>query len=55
VVTLKDWEEELYRCNVLDRDDRMAHTRFNELRDGLATRCLIGTRDIWAWSAEREI
>jgi hypothetical protein len=56
VVTLKDWEEELYRENVLDRDDlKHAKSRFKELRDGLAARCLIGMRDIWVWSAARPI
>ena len=55
VITLKDWEEELYRCNVLDRDDRMARTRFKELREGLTARCLIGTRDMWVWSAARPV
>ena len=55
VVTLKDWEEELYRGNVLDRGDRMARTRFKELRESLTARCLIGTRDMWVWSAARPI
>lgn len=55
VVTLKDWEEELYRENTLDRDDRMVRTRFKELRESLAARCLIGMRDMWVWSAARPI
>jgi hypothetical protein len=55
VVTLNNWQEELYRSNVLDRDDRMAKTRFKELRDGLDKRRLIGTRDMWVWSAARPI
>jgi hypothetical protein len=37
VVTLKDWEEELYRENALDRDDRMVRTRFKEYTQVLQT------------------
>jgi len=55
VVTLKDWQEELCRSNVLDREDRMAKTRFKELRDSLDKRRLIGTRDMWVWSAARPV
>ena len=55
VVTLRDWEEELYRSNVLDRDGSNVRARFKELRESLASRFLIGMRDIWAWSAARPV
>jgi hypothetical protein len=55
VVTLRDWEEELYRSNVLDRDGSNVRARFKELRESLASRFLIGMRDIWVWSAARPV
>jgi hypothetical protein len=49
VVAADVWKGELYRCNALDRSSGNPSARFRELRDGLATRCLIGARDDWVW------
>jgi DnaB-like helicase N terminal domain/AAA domain len=49
VVSAETWRDELLRCNVLDLKASNPWARFRELRDGLATRNLIGVRDEWVW------
>jgi AAA domain len=43
------WKEELFRSNVLKRESGNPWARFNELRNALAARNLIGSRDDWVW------
>jgi AAA domain-containing protein len=50
VVSAEAWREELLRCNVLDRMASNPWARFKELRDGLAARNLIGTKDDVVWA-----
>jgi hypothetical protein len=52
VVTAEQWKTELFRQNVLDKDAGNPRARYNELRNGLRTRQLIGVRDDWVWRAE---
>ena len=49
VVTAEAWQEELLRSNVLDRKAGNPWARFSELRNSLAARFLIGTRDDLVW------
>jgi hypothetical protein len=49
VVPAEKWKEELYRQNVLDKDASNPRARFNELRNRLATKKLIGVRDDLIW------
>lgn len=49
VVAADAWREELYRRNVLDREARNPRARFQELRNRLAARSLIGDRDDTVW------
>jgi hypothetical protein len=49
VVATEAWKEELFRSNVLDRASGNPWARFKELRDGLAARNMIGSRDVWVW------
>jgi len=44
------WREECYRFNALDRDAGNPRARFTELRNALAARCLIGSKDDLVWS-----
>jgi hypothetical protein len=53
VVTAEDWKAELLRQNVIDRDASNPRARFIELRNALAARKAIGSRDDWVWSAAR--
>jgi hypothetical protein len=55
VVARDAWREELVRNNVLDPKATNPSTRFKELQDGLAARCLIGTRDDVVWTTARQI
>ena len=50
VVDINAWRDELFRCNVLDKETGNPRARFKELREGLAARNLIGTRDSLVWS-----
>jgi hypothetical protein len=49
VVTDDTWQTELLRRRVLDPDGRNPRSRFNELRDALAARNMIGNRDNFVW------
>jgi hypothetical protein len=51
VVRAERWKTELFRRNVLDKDNSNPRARFHELRQSLAARKLIGTRDDFVWSA----
>jgi hypothetical protein len=51
VVTADQWKTELYRRNVLDPEASNPRARFNELRNRLAAKKLIGARDDLIWSA----
>jgi hypothetical protein len=51
VVQSNQWKEELYRRNVLDREASNPRARFNELRNRLAAKKLIGVRDDLIWPA----
>jgi hypothetical protein len=53
VVTAEDWKAELLLQNVIDRDASNPRARFIELRNALAARKAIGSRDDWVWSAAR--
>ena len=55
VVTAEQWKTELFRQNVLDKDAGNPRARYNELRNGLRTKQLIGVRDQWVWPAQREL
>ena len=46
------WKAELHRRNVLDPGASNPRARFNELRNRLAAKWLIGTRDDLIWSAQ---
>jgi hypothetical protein len=48
------WKIELQRCNVLDPKASNPRARFNELRNRLAAKRLIGTRDDLIWNARPE-
>jgi hypothetical protein len=48
------WKTELQRRNVLDPKASNPRARFNELRNRLAAKKLIGTRDDLIWSAHPE-
>ena len=49
VVAAEAWREEMLRCNALDRKAANPWARFKELRDGLAVRNLIGSKDDAVW------
>jgi hypothetical protein len=49
VVSAEAWREELFRANVIERDGKNPRARLKELRDGLAARFLIGSRDDVVW------
>jgi hypothetical protein len=49
VVGSEAWRNELFCRDVLDRDTRNPRARFRELRDGLAARNLIGSKDESVW------
>jgi len=53
VVAAEAWREELLRNNVLDRKAANPWARFKELRDGLAARSLIGSKDDVVWAARQ--
>jgi hypothetical protein len=53
VAAADQWKEELFRRSVLDRDAKNPRARFHELRNALAARNLIGTRDDQVWTARR--
>jgi hypothetical protein len=44
------WQEELLRRNVIEKDTRNPRARFRELRNSLAARNLIGSRDDLVWA-----
>jgi hypothetical protein len=50
VVTADEWKAELFRRNVLDQDGSNPRARFADLRNALAARKKIGTRDGFVWS-----
>ena len=50
VVAAEAWREEMLRCNALDRKAANPWARFKELRDGLAARNLIGSKDDFVWA-----
>jgi hypothetical protein len=50
VVAADVWREELLRCNALDRKAGNPWARFKELRDGMAARNMIGSKDDWVWA-----
>ena len=52
LVAMEAWREELLRRNVLDQEAANPRARFKELRDGLAARSLIGSKDEWVWAAK---
>jgi hypothetical protein len=49
VVAADVWREELLSCNALDRKAGNPWARFKELRDGMAARNMIGSKDDWVW------
>jgi hypothetical protein len=49
VVAAEAWRHELLRCNVLDAKAKNPWARFNELRNALAARGLIGSRNDFVW------
>jgi hypothetical protein len=49
VVDAEAWRQELFRCNALDREAANPRARFSELRNGLAARNFIGSRDKYVW------
>lgn len=51
VVATESWEAELVARDVLDPKAANPRARFRELRNALATRNLIGSRDQWVWQA----
>ena len=51
VVTADEWKAELFRRNVLDQEGSNPRARFSDLRNALAARKKIGTRDGLVWSA----
>jgi hypothetical protein len=53
VVAADDWKTELFRRNVLDPDGKNPHARYNDLRDGLTVKALIGSRDKVIWATTR--
>jgi hypothetical protein len=53
-VSIEQWKAELYRRNVLDQAGKNPRARFNELRDALAVKKLIGIRDELVWAAYLE-
>ena len=50
VVAAEAWREEMLRCNALDRKAANPWARFGELRNGLAARNLIGSKDDFVWA-----
>jgi hypothetical protein len=50
IVDAEMWKAELFRCNALDAQAGNPRARFRELREALAARSLIGSRDDWVWS-----
>lgn len=50
VVAAEVWREELVRCNAIDRKAGNPWARFKELRDGLAARSMIGSKDDFVWA-----
>ena len=50
VVTADEWKAELFRRNVLDQEGSNPRARFADLRNALAARKKIGTRDGLVWS-----
>jgi hypothetical protein len=55
VVDADAWQKELFRCNVIDPKGANPRARFSELRQSLAARCLIGSRDSVVWLVRREV
>jgi hypothetical protein len=49
VVDAEAWRQELFRYNALDTKAANPRARFSELRNGLAARNLIGSRDQYVW------
>lgn len=49
VVTADQWRSELYRQHALEPDAANPRARFNELRQALKTKRLIGARDDFVW------
>jgi hypothetical protein len=55
VVGADEWKAELFRRDVLDQNGKNPHARFNDLRDGLKTKHLIGSRDRLIWAATSQL
>jgi AAA domain len=54
VVETETWRVELFRCNVLDETGN-PRARFKELRDALAARNAIGSKDDVVWAISRPL
>jgi hypothetical protein len=55
VIDANTWQKELVRCRAINPESANPRARFNELRQGLAARRLIGNRDDTVWLVQGAI
>jgi hypothetical protein len=52
VVAAEAWKTEMLRRNILD-PDKNPHARYNDIRDGMKVKAIIGSRDKVVWVATK--